>query len=212
MQQWIIQVLNDFGYIGILLLIAIENIFPPIPSEVILTFSGFMTKQTSMNIWLVCLWSTVGSVLGSVVLYYLGRLVTPKRLGKIIDKWGKFLRVKKEDITRAETWFTSHGKSTVFFCRFIPIVRSLISIPAGMSNMNIWKFLFYTTLGTSIWNIVLVNLGAWAGSKWALISEYMNTYSKVVLIVIVVIIIILAVWYVLKRKKRQSYKQEKADE
>jgi membrane protein DedA with SNARE-associated domain len=178
MQDWIIQIVNQFGYVGILLLIAVENIFPPIPSEVILTFGGFMTTYTSMNIWGVILFATVGSVLGAIVLYGVGRWLTPEKLQRWLDsQWGKLLHLKKKDVTRAVGWFSRRGKSTVFFCRFIPIVRSLISIPAGIARMNMVNFLTLTTFGTLIWNAVLVYLGAFTGASWVRIIDYTNTYS-----------------------------------
>lgn len=208
MQEWIIQIMNQFGYIGIALLIAIENIFPPIPSEVILTFGGFMTTYTSMNIWLVALFATIGSVIGAIVLYGIGRLLTPQRLAWIIDKWGRILRIKKQDIKKAEKWFNRRGSLTVFFCRFIPIVRSLISIPAGMAHMNIGKFLLYTTLGTSIWNIILVYLGAYAGANWENILKYMNTYSNIAVAVLAAVGIVFVIWFIKKRKNRDNRKDE----
>lgn len=208
MQEWIIQIMNQFGYVGIAVLIAIENIFPPIPSEVILTFGGFMTTYTSMNIWLVALFATIGSVIGAIVLYGIGRLLTPQRLAWIIDKWGRILRIKKQDIKKAEKWFNRRGSLTVFFCRFIPIVRSLISIPAGMAHMNIGKFLIYTTLGTSIWNIILVYLGAYAGANWESILKYMNTYSYIAVAVLAIVGIGFVIWFIKKRKNRDNRKEE----
>ncbi|MDF2566986.1 MAG: DedA family protein [Oscillospiraceae bacterium] len=204
MQDWVINIMESFGYVGILLLIAVENIFPPIPSEVILTLGGFMTTKSDMNIFLVYLFATVGSVAGAIVLYALGRFLTEERLGKLIDKFGKVLRLKREDLRRAESWFLRHGNRTVFFCRFIPIIRSLISIPAGMSNMNFWKFLSLTTAGTAIWNVVLVTLGKLAGDQWQKISEYFNTYSKITLVVLIVIGAGVAVWVIRKLKNRSD--------
>jgi membrane protein DedA with SNARE-associated domain len=203
-QDWVINIMESFGYVGILLLIAVENIFPPIPSEVILTLGGFMTTKSDMNIFLVYLFATVGSVAGAIVLYALGRFLTEERLGKLIDKFGKVLRLKREDLRRAESWFLRHGNRTVFFCRFIPIIRSLISIPAGMSNMNFWKFLSLTTAGTAIWNVVLVTLGKLAGDQWQKISEYFNTYSKITLVVLIVIGAGVAVWVIRKLKNRSD--------
>lgn len=200
MQELIIKIMNQFGYLGIALLIAIENIFPPIPSEIILTFGGFMTTQSNMNIWLVSLFATIGSVAGAIVLYCVGRLLTTKRLGWIIDKWGHVLRVKKQDIQTAESWFIKRGSLTVFFCRFIPIVRSLISIPAGTAHMHFGKFLLYTSLGAAIWNIVLVKLGAVAGENWQSIVNYMDTYSYIVCAAVAVAVIIIIILFIRKRK------------
>ena len=204
MQEWIINIMNQFGYLGIALLIAIENIFPPIPSEVILTFGGFMTTYTSMNIWLVVLFATIGSVTGAIILYGIGYLLTPQRLDWLLDKWGHILRVKKQDVKRAEGWFIKRGKFTVFFCRFIPVVRSLISIPAGMSRIRLGSFLLYTTLGTAIWNVVLVYLGAIAGASWESIIKYMDTYSYIIFAILAVIGIGFVIWFIIKRQRRKN--------
>ncbi len=201
MQEWIINTMDQFGYLGIALLIAIENIFPPIPSELILTFGGFMTTYTDMNKWLVVLFATIGSVAGACVLYSVGLLLPVEKLELLVEKWGHILGLKRADIKRAEGWFEKRGTSTIFFCRFVPLIRSLISIPAGMAKMHMGKFLVYTTLGTFIWNIVLVFLGAFAGSRWEKIVEYMDVYSHVTVGVLAVIGVGVIVWFVKKRKK-----------
>lgn len=209
MQEWIIKIVEQFGYWGIMLLIAIENVFPPIPSEVILTFGGFMTTYTTMNVWLVSLFATLGSVGGAVILYGLGRLLSKERLVWIVDKWGRVLALKRQDLDNAETWFNRKGNAAIFFCRFIPIIRSLISIPAGMSKMKFGKFLLFTAAGTAIWNIVLVNLGALVGKGWEKIAKYMNTYSTITLIVLVVAAVVLVFWFFKSRKKRMDAKAAK---
>lgn len=195
--------MNDSGYIGIVFLITVENIFPPIPSEVILTFGGFMTTTSELTIPGVVISATGGSVLGAVVLYYLGVQLSVKRLEKIIDKWGHVLRVTKDDIKKADEWFDKYGPWTVFFCRFIPLIRSLISIPAGMSKMNGVLFLGLTTLGTLIWNIVLVYLVAAVGNSWEDIVGYVDIYSNIVYALIIIGVIILIIFYI---RKRKSYK------
>ncbi len=144
MENWLTEIMNDYGYFGVFFLIALENIFPPIPSEVILTFGGFMTVDSGLTIPGVVAASTAGSVAGAIALYYIGVQLDVERLEKIIDRWGTVLRVNKEDLHRADAWFDKYGPWTVFFCRFVPLIRSLISIPAGMSNMNIWIFLGFT--------------------------------------------------------------------
>ncbi|WP_313258717.1 DedA family protein [Lacrimispora sp.] len=196
--------MNQFGYAGIALLIAIENIFPPIPSEVILTFGGFMTTKSNLNIWLVLLSATTGSTAGAIVLYYIGRLVTPERLGRFIDRWGFLLQLKTQDILKAENWFNRRGSLTVFFCRFIPIVRSLISIPAGMAKLKMSKFLLYTVSGTAIWNVILINLGAFAGEKWSIIADYINTYSYVVFVLLAFAGVGIIIWLMCRKKIKKS--------
>ncbi|MFC4559042.1 DedA family protein [Virgibacillus kekensis] len=203
MENWLTDIINDYGYIGIALLIALENIFPPIPSEIILTFGGFMTTQSGLGIVGVVIASTVGSVLGAVVLYGIGLLLDVERLEKIVERWGHILRVTKKDIHRADAWFDKYGPWTVFFCRFVPLIRSLISVPAGMSNMSFILFLVLTTLGTLIWNIVLVYLGASVGSSWHEIVNYMDTYSKIMYAILAVLLVVGAVLFVRSRKRRK---------
>lgn len=180
MENWLIDIMNDLGYFGVFLLIALENVFPPIPSEIILTFGGFMTISTNLTVIGVILSATGGSVVGAITLYIIGLQLNVARLERIIDRWGHILRITKSDIHRADAWFDKYGAWTVFFCRFIPIIRSLISIPAGMSHMNAPLFLLLTTIGTLIWNTVLVLLGAKLGDSWDVIVHYMDMYSYVI--------------------------------
>ncbi|GAA0303547.1 membrane protein DedA with SNARE-associated domain [Gracilibacillus halotolerans] len=200
MQNWLVDIMNDLGYFGILLLIALENVFPPIPSEIILTFGGFMTTTTNLTVVGVILAATGGSVVGAIILYSIGLQLNVARLEKIIDRWGHILRITRNDIHRADAWFAKYGAWTVFFCRFIPIIRSLISIPAGMSHMNAPLFLMLTTLGTLIWNSVLVYLGAKLGASWEVLVDYMDMYSYVIygLLFFVLLFILYKFW---KRKK-----------
>ncbi len=196
---------EQFGYWGILLLIAVENIFPPIPSEVILTFGGFMTTHTDMNPWIVALFATIGSVAGGLVLYGVGYLISPERLEKLLNgRTGRILHLKMEDVRRAEGWFVRKGTLTVFLCRFIPIVRSLISIPAGMSRMPLPSFLLLTSLGTSLWNIALVWLGVFAGESWEKIAGYMDVYSWLAVGVLGVLFLIGGILFYRKRLKPEK--------
>lgn len=199
MENWITSIMNEFGYIGILLLIALENIFPPIPSEVILTFGGFMTTTSDLSILGVVIFSTIGSVIGAIILYGIGRLIDVDRMEKIIEKWGHILRLTKEDIHKANDWFNKFGVWTVFFCRFVPLIRSLISIPAGMSHMNFGIFLILTTVGTLIWNVVLVNIGAAVGDSWESIVGYMDIYSNFVYAILALLFIVFIVLFIRKR-------------
>lgn len=206
MQNWIIAIINQFGYLGITLLIAVENIFPPIPSEIILTFGGFLTTYTDMNVWLVTLFSTIGSVAGALVLYFVGRILSADRLERWLNgRIGSILHLKPQDVHKAHIWFEKKGKLTVFFCRFIPIVRSLISIPAGMAKMNVSLFLLLTVLGTSIWNMVLVQLGALAGASWEQISVYMDIYSKIALFVLIILFLIVIGIFYQKRVAKKNH-------
>lgn len=207
MYEWIIEIMNKFGLLGIFLLITIENIFPPIPSEVILTFGGFMTTpvDSTITIWGVIIVSTLGSVVGAIILYGIGLLLSAERLGAILDgKIGKLLGFKKDDVFKACDWFNKKGKITVLFCRCVPIVRSLISIPAGMAKMRFDLFVILTTLGSFIWNIILVYLGAAAGASWEKIVEGTDVYKTITVIVLGVIALAVLIWYILYRKKNST--------
>ena len=185
MHIFIMDMMNSFGYIGIALLIMIENLFPPIPSEVILTFGGFMTTYTHLTVGGVVFFSTLGSTVGAIFLYYIGKLLSPEKLEQLIDgKLGKILHFKKSDVRKSIKKFQQKGNMTVFICRCIPILRSLISIPAGMSNMKMGNFLVLTIAVSALWNTILVSAGAAAGASWEKILEVMDTYSTVVVIII----------------------------
>lgn len=205
MQEFFIHFIEQFGYLGVALLIAVENIFPPIPSEVILTFSGFMTTYTNLKEIFVVVWATAGAVVGAVVLYYLGRWFNAERLEKWLGgKWGRRLHFKPQDVYRANEWFQKRGSLTVFFCRCIPIVRSLISIPAGMSRMSMPKFLLLTTLGSAIWNTVLVYLGAFMGESWEKVVEYFDIYGLVAIGVILLLLVAGGFYFYKKRVKTKK--------
>ncbi len=208
MQELIIMLMNKYGYLGILLLIMLENIFPPIPSEVILCFGGYMTTSSNLTILGVIIYSTIGSILGAIILYLIGKILNKERLIKIVSgKIGKVLRLKKKDIELADNWFDTKGAKTVFFCRFIPIVRSLISIPAGMSDMPFIKFLILTTFGTLIWNTVLTYLGSIVGENWTKVTHIMEAYSTLVLVILIIIICVSI--YCFYKKRSKSSKKNK---
>jgi len=207
MENLIIEIMNQYGYIGILLLILIENIFPPIPSEVILTFGGFMTIDSNMTILGVIIAATLGSLFGAILLYYIGKILNKERLIKIVkSKYGKLLRIKPKDIESADKWFDTKGNKTVFFCRFVPVVRSLISIPAGMSEMPLIKFIIYTIFGSAIWNTALVCIGAFAGDKRDYILSIIDNASNVILLLIVIVCIVFVYRFYKNRIKKNSKK------
>lgn len=213
MEAFIEQIMNSYGYLGIGLLILIENVFPPIPSEVILTFGGLMTTRTNLTVLGVIISATIGSLLGAIVLYLIGKILNKDRLIKIVEsKYGRLLRVKRKDIESADKWFLEKGTGTVFFCRFIPVVRSLISIPAGMSEMSMVKFIIYTVVGSAIWNTVLVCVGAFAGSQIDNILNILDNVSHIVLILLIVIFVVCAfLFYKSRLKKKANPEDENTD-
>ena len=205
MQEIILEIMNAYGYLGVFLLIAIENVFPPIPSEVILLFGGFMTTFTKLHVIGVIFAATLGSLLGAIVLYYIGKILNKERLKRIVSgKVGKILRLKASDIEKADHWFDIKGNKTVFFCRFIPIVRSLISIPAGMSEMPMPKFLIYTISGSLIWNSVLTIIGAKVGAKWEPVVDIFDQFSNVVLIIFIIIFVLIVGIFYYKRLHKKN--------
>ncbi len=205
MNEMFIEIINNYGYIGILMLILIENIFPPIPSEIVLLFGGFMTTTTNMNIPLVIISATVGSVVGAIVLYGLGKVLKKDRLKQLFaSRFGKVLRLKPEMVDMADKWFVKYEKKAVLICRCIPIVRSIISIPAGISEMNMGIFLVLTTIGSLIWNTIIVSLGAFLGDNWEVGLQYLETYKGIFIIVVVVICITVGIPYIIRLRKQKK--------
>ncbi|EAD9019527.1 DedA family protein [Listeria monocytogenes] len=190
METWITSIMADFGYIGIFVLIMVENLFPPIPSEIILTFGGFMTTVTSLNVVMVIIVATLGSVVGAILLYKVASYFGKERLTKIVLKYGRILRLKESDIERAENFFLKYGSWAVFLCRMIPLIRSLISIPAGMTKMKMSKFLILTTAGSLLWNTVLIGLGAMLGESWSEIVVFMDSFSTIIYGIIAILVVV----------------------
>ena len=179
MADWITEFMSHYGYAGIFIMMAVENIFPPIPSEVILPFSGFMTQAASLSIAGVIVVSTTGSLAGAVVLYGIGSLMDIEKLESFVERHGHRLRIKKEDVQRVESWFQRYGIWAVLLGRMVPLVRSLISLPAGMANMKLSLFLLFTILGTMVWNTILILVGALMGESWSEISRLLEVYSTI---------------------------------
>ncbi|MDT0530980.1 DedA family protein [Micromonospora sp. DSM 115977] len=169
---------EGLGAPGVGLAVALENLFPPIPSEVILPMAGFTAAQGRMNLFAAILWSTIGSVVGAVVLYHVGAALGRDRVRAIA---ARLPLVKVSDIDRTEAWFARHGVKTVFLGRMIPIFRSLISIPAGVERMPLATFLLYTTLGSLIWNTLFVTAGYLLGENWHSVEAYAGTFQKAVI-------------------------------
>lgn len=203
MQSAIISIINRFGYLGIVSLISIENIFPPIPSEVILTFGGFATTISNITVFGAIIASTIGSVLGAIILYWAGRVLNEERIDRFTEgKTGKILGLKRENIHKSFKWFNSKGKYAVFFGRFIPIIRSLVSIPAGMSKMPMIPFLALTTIGSVIWNTVLILLGRIAGESWNRIAKMVGRNSDIVLVGFIFIFVFGTLMFYFKKCKK----------
>lgn len=202
MNDFIISFTNSYGYIGVLVLIFLENIFPPIPSELILLASGFLITKTNLNIFIMIIFATLGSLLGGILLYYLASLLNKNTLIKLINsKALRFLNLKEKDIDLSFNWFNKKGNISVLICRCIPILRSLISLPAGIFKMSILKFLLYTTIGSLVWNSVIIVIGYVVGDNYLAINEVLKKYSYLFVALIIIIGVI-----VIFRKRRKNEK------
>ncbi|HBS78220.1 MULTISPECIES: DedA family protein [Stutzerimonas stutzeri subgroup] len=193
----IVEIVSAFGYIGVFLLMLLENIFPPIPSELIMPLAGFVAARGDLNFIAVILVGTAGSVVGALPWYYAGAKLGQARMKRFAERWGHWLTLSPEDVDKASEWFDRHGKGAVFFGRLIPAVRTLISVPAGIAGMSMTKFLIYSTLGSLIWTALLALAGYLLESQYEKVSEYMNPISTGV--------VVLMVLYYLYRLIRQRF-------
>ena len=203
---WVLSIMAKFGYFGIVFAMFAENVFPPIPSEIIMPAAGFAASKGELNLVLVILAGTLGAVLGALPLYYLGRVFDKERLLTFTEKYGKYVFVKSCDVTAANDWFEKHGKLAVFFGRMVPGVRSLISIPAGMNNMPLPPFLVLTALGSSVWATVLTLAGYYLGQNYEVIQSILAPYSKGIGIAVVIIII---GWFIKNRLSNRKNNKNK---
>lgn len=205
MNELMLDIMSKYGYLGIFFLIFIENLFPPLPSEVILLFGGFLTTYAGLNVPFVILAATLGSLLGAIVLYTLGnKLKYDTIVGLFSGKTGKVLGLKGTDLHKTNEWFRKRGPAAVFLCRFVPLIRSLISIPAGITGMRKRTFLILTALGSAIWNTVLIMLGRIAGESWNKYDSFFSTYSKVFVIIAGVAGLIFIIYRKASAKKNAS--------
>jgi membrane protein DedA with SNARE-associated domain len=200
MAEWITSIMNFLGYTGIGLLMFLENLFPPIPSELIMPLAGFTISQGKMNFAPAIMAGLFGTMLGALPWYYIGKSVGEKRLKRWADHYGKWLGITSEDIEKSKQWFQRYGYGTVFFCRLVPGIRTLISVPAGFCAMPLFPFLIYSSLGTAIWVSLLTYLGYALGENYTLVDEYLGPVSKIVLMALLVAF---GVWLLYKQFKRQ---------
>lgn len=198
MQNWIINLVADLGYSGIALLMFLENIFPPIPSELIMPLAGFHVSRGVLEFIPTVIAGTVGSVIGQLPLYWLGRHFGAERLERWADRHGKWVGLSANDIQKSVGWFTRHGSTTVFFCRFIPGIRSLISIPAGVARMRMLPFLAYSTLGMALWTLLLTWIGFKLGKNYTSLENYIGPVGTTV----VVVVLFLWIYRIFRSRKR----------
>lgn len=192
------------GYFDILLLMFVEHVFPPIPSEVIVPLAGYMAAQGKLSLSGIILAGMVGSVLGALPLYYVGTKLGEDRLKEFADNFAHWLTLSRKDIEKAKRWFDRHGGAAMFFCRLVPGVPSLISIPAGIARMKISPFLVYTAAGTGIWAALLAYLGYFLGTEYTQVAEYLDPVSWIVLGTFVVLYFVRVIGHKGQKSERRT--------
>jgi len=194
----VINIISSTGYFGVAFLMALESACIPVPSEVIMPFSGFLVWEGKFVLWQVVIWGAIGNLIGSVAAYWVGYYGGRR----IIDKYGKYLLISSHDMEIADRWFQKYGQSTVFFSRLLPVVRTFISLPAGIYKMDFKRFCFYTVLGCLPWSFFLTYVGLVAGENWDVLKEYFHKFDLAIGILAAVVI----VWWVWRH-----FKQVKAE-
>jgi membrane protein DedA with SNARE-associated domain len=179
--DWVTEVIDKLGYLGVALLVALENLFPPIPSEVVLPFAGFVARDGEANVFGMIAAATVGSLAGAWILYGISAWIGPERLARFLVRYGKYVRLTAADITVSEQWFDRHRTRAVLICRCVPLIRSLISVPAGFRRMPLGTFTVYTALGSLVWNAALIGAGYALRSQWERVEPVMSVAQYVVI-------------------------------
>ena len=200
MLEFITNTISSLGYVGLALLMALENIIPPIPSELIMPLAGFTVTQGKMNFLLAVIAGTIGSVVGTLPWYFLGKFWGLRRTMKLADRYGKWLAVSGKDIKRANEWFEPRGNMAIAFGRLVPGIRTYVSIPAGISKIPLLPFLWYSTLGSIFWVTFLTGAGYFFGANYHLVGEYLKPIS-----ILVAIAVISAIIYWVIKKKQSSF-------
>lgn len=203
--DWVVSLMETLGAPGVGIAILLENLFPPIPSEVILPLAGFAASVGELNVYAAFAWATAGSMVGAYLLYWLGAVIGADRLRRIAD-W--MWLVEPEDVDKALNWFDRYGQWSIFFGRLIPGVRSLISIPAGIHRMNLATFSLMTLVGSGLWNAVLITLGVWLGERYDVVAHYIDQYSNLVYAAIIVVVVAVLVLLVVRSRRRAHESRE----
>ena len=190
------------AYLTICLAMFLENIIPPIPSEIIMPLGGFFVYQQKLNFYILVFWGLIGTIAGSMPWYYLGKLVNEKRLSNFLDKKGKYLGITSKDLTKSKLWFDKYGSSLVFWGRLIPGIRTLISVPAGMELMPLKKFLIWTTLGSLIWVVFLTYAGFVFGENYQIIETFLDQIKYIVKPILILIFVYFLIKFFLRLSKK----------
>jgi membrane protein DedA with SNARE-associated domain len=180
--EWAQSIISTLGYPGLGLIMFLENVFPPIPSELVLPLAGSLTLEGRFTMLGVTIVGAIGSVAGAFFFYGLGKWFDESRVRFLIQRYGNWFLLSEEDLDRALAWFDHYGEYVIFFGRMVPIVRSLISVPAGLARMNVARFAFYTALGTALWSFALALAGRLLGQSWHQVTDFIDRYENLVLV------------------------------
>ncbi|MFG1798609.1 DedA family protein [Micromonospora carbonacea] len=198
---WVADVIGALGAVGVALLVALESIIPPIPSEIVLAMAGYLASQGQFNVVLIVVAATVGSLLGALVLYWLGAVIGEERLKRWLDR---IPLVDRDDLDKADRWFERHGRWAVLIGRVVPVVRSLVSVPAGADRMPLGEFVLLTTLGSGVWNALIVGAGFALGSRWEEVDRYSSWFNYAIFAVLGVMVVSWAAKKVRRRRARRD--------
>jgi membrane protein DedA with SNARE-associated domain len=196
--------LSTLGYPGLVLIIFIENVFPPIPSDIILPLAGYTAAMTPMTLFGAIAATTAGSLLGALTLYYVGYWLGEERVRRFAGRFGKYLTFEEAELDRSLSWFRKHGSIVVMVARVVPVFRSLISIPAGMSGMPLGRFLVFTAIGAGAWNTGLISSGYLLGANWELVVGWLDQYQVAMLALNASVFTVFAFFRVRTFRRRQS--------
>ena len=218
--NWVQDVINQFGYLGVALLVVIENVFPPIPSEVVLPFAGFVAQQgasavnatagaaqSDTTVVGMMIAATVGSVVGALILYFVSAAIGPERLRQFVERFGKWFGVKSSDLVRAEEWFDRRSVVAVLVGRCVPLIRSIVSIPAGFRRMKLTSFVVLTAIGSAVWNIALIGAGAVLGDQWERVGEYVGVFQWLVIAAVLLLLVRFVVSRLKNRRQQNGLAQ-----
>ncbi|MCG1177339.1 DedA family protein [Staphylococcus epidermidis] len=201
MEQIITDFISKWGYTAIFILILLENVLPVVPSEIILTFAGLLSVKSHLSILTLLIIATIASFIGLLILYYICRLISEEKLYRFVDRHGKWMKLKSNDLKRANDWFKRYGAWAVFLCRFVPVLRVLITIPAGINRMNVIQFTTLSLIGTTIWNFALILLGRLLSDSFDTLMNGIHTYSRIMYIIIIIAVIYFVIRYLMKRRR-----------
>ena len=203
--SWVETVIEKIGYLGVGLLVGLENIIPVIPSEIVQPYAGFVAQKDGFGaVVLMIIVATIGSVVGSLAMYGIAASIGPVRLRAFVNRYGSWVGISEHELTRAENWFDRRATIAVLVGRCVPLIRAVVSIPAGFRRMKLMPYIVYTAIGSLVWNILLIGAGALLGDNWERVGEVFAPIQKLVELAVVVAVVVFAwlrVWPLLQRKR-----------